>query len=79
MIMNNLEQYITAKLDAMQTEKSKSTFIPNFVTKGELLGAINKDIRKVLNKMFVEKKIKVHPTKDAPINDFVELVKEMQS
>ena len=74
--MTNLEQYITAKLDAMQTEKSKSTVIPNFVRKGELLGAINKDIRKVLNKMYVEKKIKVHPTKDAPIQDYVELVKE---
>lgn len=75
-MMTNLEQYITAKLDAMQTEKAKSTVIPNFVTKGELLGAISKDARKVLNKMFVEKKIKVHPTKDAPINDYVELIKE---
>lgn len=74
--MTNLEQYITAKLDTMQTEKAKSTVIPNFVTKGELLGAISKDARKVLNKMFVEKKIKIHPTKDAPINDFVELIKE---
>lgn len=73
--MQSIEQYITAKLDAMQTEKENSTVEPKFVTKGELLGAINKDIRKVLNKMFVEKKIKVHPTKDAPINDFVELVK----
>lgn len=74
--MNNLEQYIYAKLDAMQTEKAKSTTVPRFVTKGELLGAINKDIRKLLNKMYVEKKIKVHPTKDAPIQDFIEQVKE---
>ena len=74
--MKHLEQYIIAKLAAMQTEKAKSTVIPNFVTKGELLGAISKDARKVLNKMFVEKKLKIHPTKDAPINDFVELVKE---
>ena len=74
--MEHLEQYITAKLDAIQTEKSKSTVIPNFARKGELLGAINKDIRKVLNKMFVENKIKIHPTKDAPINDYVELVKK---
>lgn len=73
---SDLEKYIYAKLDAMQTEKAKSTVIPNFVTKGELLGAISKDARKVLNKMFVEKKIKVHPTKDAPINDYVELIKE---
>lgn len=75
-MISDLEKYIYAKLDAMQTEKAKSTVIPNFVTKGELLGAISKDARKVLNKMFVEKKIKIHPTKDAPINDFVELVKE---
>ena len=74
--MTNLEQYITAKLDAMQTEKAKSNVEPKFVTKGELLGAISKDARKVLNKMFVEKKIKIRPTKDAPINDYVELIKE---
>lgn len=74
--MTNLEQYIYTKLDAMQTEKANSTVEPKFVTKGELLGAISKDARNVLNKMFIEKKIKVHPTKDAPINDFVELIKE---
>ena len=74
--MNNLEQYIYAKLDAMQTEKAKHPFHPNFVTKAEILFAVDKDIRKVLNKMFVEKKLKVHPTKHAPINDFVELIKE---
>lgn len=62
--------------DAMQTEKANSNVVPKFVTKGELLGAISKDARKALNKMYVEKKIKVHPTKDAPINDFVELIKE---
>lgn len=73
--MTNLEQYITAKLDAMQTEKAKQHVHPNMLTKAEFLSAVDKDIRKVLNKMFVEKKIKVHPTKDAPINDFVELVK----
>ena len=73
--MEHLEQYITTKLDAMLIEKAKSNVDPKFVTKGELLGAINKDIRSVLNKMFVEKKINVHPTKDAPVNDFVELIK----
>lgn len=73
---SDLEKYIYSKLDAMQTEKANSNIEPKFVTKGELLGVISKDARKVLNKMFVEKKIKVHPTKDAPINDFVELVKE---
>lgn len=75
-MISYLEKYIYAKLDAMQTENAKSTVEPKFVTKGELLGAISKDARKVLNKMFVEKKIKIHPTKDAPINDFVELIKE---
>lgn len=74
--MTNLEQYITAKLDAMQDEKEKQPIEPKFVTKGEFLGEVNKDIRKVLNKMFLEKKIKVHQTKDAPVNDFIELVKE---
>ena len=74
--MDNLEQYIYAKLDAMQSEKANSTVEPKFVTKGELLGTISKDARSGLNKMFVEQKIKIHPTKDAPINDFVELVKE---
>jgi len=75
-MISYLEQYITLKLDAMQSEKADSTIEPKFVTKGELLGAISKDARKVLNKMFVEKKIKIHPTKDAPINDYVELIKE---
>lgn len=74
--MNNLEQYIYAKLEAMQSEKAKSAVVPMFVTKGEILGAVVKDARKVLNKMYIEKRLKVHPTKDAPINDFIELVKE---
>lgn len=74
--MDNLEQYIYAKLDAMQTEKAKQPVVPNMVTKTELFAAVDKDIRKVLNKMFIEKKLKVHPTKDAPINDYVELIKE---
>ena len=74
--MTNLEQYIYAKLDAMQTEKAKSTHVPNMVTRGELFGAIDKDVKAVLNKMFQEKKIKVHKTIHAPIQDFVELIKE---
>ena len=45
------------------------------VTRGELFGAIDKDVKAVLNKMFQEKKIKVHKTIHAPIRDFVELVK----
>ena len=74
--MTNLEQYIYAKLDAMQTEKAKSTHVPNMVTRGELFAAIDKDVKAVLNKMFQEKKIKVHKTIHAPIQDFVELIKE---
>lgn len=74
--MTNLEQYITAKLDTMQTEKANSTTVPRFVTKAEFFASVDKDIRKVLNKMYIEKKLKVHPTKDAPIQDFIELVKE---
>lgn len=74
--MDNLEQYIYDKLDAMQTEKSAQKVEPNLVTKAELLGAINKDIRTVLNKWFKEKKIKVHKTIHAPIHDYVELIKE---
>lgn len=76
--MNNLEQYIYAKLDAMQTEKAKQPVVPNMVTKAELFAAINKDVRVVLNQMFREKKIKVHKTIHAPVNDFVELVKTEQ-
>ena len=74
--MQNLEQYIYAKLDAMQTEKAKQPIHPRLVSKAEFFASVDKDIRKVLNKMFVEKKLKVHPTKDAPIQDFIELVKE---
>lgn len=74
--MNNLEQYITAKLDAMQSVKENAKVVPAFVTKADFFSAVDKDIRKVLNKMYMEKKIKVHTTKDAPIQDFIELVKE---
>lgn len=71
-----LEQYIYAKLDEMQTEKAQQPVHPKLVTKAEFFASVDKDIRKVLNKMFVEKRLKVHPTKDAPIQDFIELVKE---
>lgn len=75
-MMKNLEQYIYDKLDSMQTEKARSMTIPNMVTKSELFSAINHDIRTILNQGFREKKIKVHKTIHAPLNDFVELVKE---
>ena len=67
---SDLEQYIYAKLDAMQTEKAKQPVHPKLVT------SVDKDIRKVMNKLFLENKLKVHSTKDAPIQDFIELIKE---
>lgn len=73
-----LYDYLVGKLKAMQDEKANSTTYPNMVTKDELFKAIDKDIKAVLNQMFREKKIRVHKTIHAPLNDFVELVKEMQ-
>lgn len=75
-MISELEKYIYAKLDEMQTEKAKQPIHPKLVNKAEFFASVDKDIRKVLNKMFVEKRLKVHPTKDAPINDFIELIKE---
>lgn len=74
--MDSLEQYIYAKLDAMQTEKASQPIHPNMVTKAEFLAAVNKDIRTVLNKLYIEKKLKVHPTVHPSANDYIELVKE---
>ena len=70
-----MHDYLYSRLEQMQEEKAKSTHVPNMVTRGELFGAIDKDVKAVLNKMFQEKKIKVHKTIHAPIRDFVELVK----
>jgi hypothetical protein len=74
--MTDLEQYIYAKLDAMQTEKAQQPIHPNMLTKYEFFSAVNKDIRTVLNKLYIEKKLKVHPTVHPSVNDFIELVKE---
>ena len=74
--MDNLEQYIYSKLDAMQTEKAKQPIHPNMLTKSEFFSAVNKDIRTVLNKLYIEKKLKVHPTVHPSANDYIELVKE---
>lgn len=76
MVNSNLEQYLYEKLDEMQTEKAKSTHVPNMVTRGELFGAIDKDVKEILNQWFREKKIKVHKTIHAATQDFVELVKK---
>jgi hypothetical protein len=76
--MNDLEKYIYAKLEAMQTEKAErlKNVEPHMVTKAELFAAIEADKKSILNKWFKEGKIKVHKTIHAPIHDFVELVKE---
>ena len=77
--MDNLEKYITAKLDAMQTEKARQPIHPNMLTKAEFLSAVDKDVRKVINKMYIEKKLKVHPTVHPSVNDYIELVKENEN
>lgn len=76
MRQNLLSEYLYDLLDEMQTEKAKSTHVPNMVTRGELFGAIDKDVKEILNRWFREKKIKVHKTIHAATQDFVELVKE---
>ena len=77
-MISDFEKYIYEKLDALQTEKAErlKNVEPNFVTKRELFDAIEADKKAILNKWFREGKIKVHKTIHAPINDFVELVKE---
>lgn len=77
-MISDLEKYLYAKLDAMQTEKAErlKNVEPHLVTKTELFDAIEADKKAVLNKWFKEGKIKVHKTIHAPIHDFVELVKE---
>lgn len=76
--MNDLEKYLFAKLEAMQTEKAErmKNVEPSFVTKREFFDAIEADKKAILNKWFKEGKIKVHKTIHAPIHDYVELIKE---
>ena len=75
-MINDLEKYLYAKLDAMQTEKAErlNDVEPNFVTKRELFDAIEADKKAILNKWFREGKIKVHKTIHAPIHDYVEII-----
>lgn len=77
-MMEYLEKYLYEKLDAMQTEKAErlKNVEPNWLTKKEFFDAIEADKKAILNKWFREGKIKVHKTKDAPIHDYVVLVKE---
>ena len=72
-----MHDYLYSRLEQMQDEKqAKEKKVPNMVTRGELFAAIDNDVKTVLNKMFQEKKIKVHKTIHAATQDFVELVKE---
>ena len=77
-MISDLEKYLYAKLDAMQTEKAErlKNVEPHYVTKKEIYDAIIVDAKSILNKMFHENKVKVHKTIHAPIHDYVELVKE---
>ena len=80
-MVEDLEKYLYAKLDAMQTEKAErmKDVAPNWVTKTELFAAIEADKKAILNKWFREGKIRVHKTIHAPINDYVELIKKEQN
>lgn len=73
-MISDFEKYITEKLAAMQEEKLKSTTMPNMVTKQELFSAIEKDKIDVLNNLFKAKKLRVHKTIHAPMQDYVELL-----
>ena len=75
--MEELEKYLYAKLDAMQTEKAErlKNVEPHMITKSEFFSADDKDIRAIMNKLFHEKRIKVHKTIHSDIHDYIELVK----
>lgn len=76
MMTFDLEKYLIERLASLQEEAEQKKVVPAYTTKDELFKAINKDVRAVLNKLFQEKKIRVHKTVHAPIKDFVELVKD---
>jgi hypothetical protein len=77
-MISELEKYLYAKLDEMQTEKAErlKNVMPNWITKKEFFDAIEADKKAILNKWFKEGKIRVHKTIHAPIHDYVELEKE---
>ena len=77
-MISDLEKYLYAKLDALQTEKAErlKNVEPHYVTKKEFFDAIEADKKAILNKWFKEGKIKVHKTIHAPIHDYVELIKD---
>lgn len=71
-----LEEYLTMKLDGMQSAKERMNIETPFVTKEELFKSIDTDIRNALNVMYSKKEIAVHPTAHAPIKDYVELIRK---
>lgn len=79
-MISELEKYLYAKLDAMQTEKAErlKNVEPHMITKSEFFSAVDKDIRAIMNKLFHEKRIKVHKTIHADIHDYIELVKNAE-
>ena len=79
-MISELEKYLYAKLEAMQDEKAEllKNVEPHMITKSEFFSAVDKDIRAIMNKLFHEKRIKVHKTIHADIHDYIELVKEEQ-
>lgn len=76
--MENLEKYINAKLQQMQEEKAErlKDVEPHMLTKKEFFSAVDKDVRAIMNKLFHEKRIKVHKTIHADIHDFIEYIGE---
>lgn len=78
---NDLEKYITEKLQAMQEEKAERLKYvdPKWVTRGEFFKAVDKDIRAVLNKLFNEKKIRVHKTIHSAQNDYIEYLNRKEN
>ncbi len=80
-MISDLEKYLYEKLDTMQTEKAErlKNVEPNFVTKTEFFSAVDKDVRAVLNKLFHEKRIKVHKTIHADIHDYIEFIGDKEN
>lgn len=80
-MISELEKYLYAKLDAMQTEKAERmrNVEPNWCTKKEIYDAIIVDAKSILNKMFHENKVRVHKTIHAPIHDYVEFIGDKEN
>lgn len=54
---DDLKKYLLAKIEQMQEEVKDRD--PNIVVQTELMSAINKDVKDVLNGLFMEQKITV--------------------